>query len=758
MERRRTVRDAVRFVLYPADNPFFAVLWRQQKRAMEGLFLHQGLILGFVLAVFAAASLVMHLLQVPFHRQGIVLYELVAWSHLIAASVYATSLWRRIRHFWREDVRPQLLLTGTPTLWTALAIPVYPLFVQAFLAVLCLPFYAAAAVLSGLPLTTMLMTVALITPLAAMQLGWATWWLFWLAFQGMVRAVRFAIWSNLPFLLTHPVQIYAWSVPFWWLLAFGLPLAFVLAATEWAWSLEPRYYPAQAKVRRWANNFWWLSFALGWGIAWAYFLPADFESKVAFTLAIVRLVFSAGFSTFAQSKAETKPPTFPVLSLVRYVLTVDLTILALCAFVGCATNPPVPLPAMTGTLAFGFVLSVAHAFAYALSFAWWQKFVAAKTVPAIWWLAFGFWFLAPFTLFFPPLAHLAGIQGWLVPLCLLPSSFVAKGFGFLPFGVQIALPAWWAMAGVQLAWSGLLWVLERQKKTPTAETLKDERRKLFTATHHLWGWLIRWEDRLSERFDNPLVTLQLCWQRRFATLSGAMNLGVILFLMPLVLVAFTPFFPHPDLVNFINAIVVRLPSLAGMAAVLSAAIVVGALDQKAALWLLGQKRVMESFVLSPLSKERWRFGFWFPRFWLCLKAMLPYAVIVWLGVLLRPEGGQCVVALTVTLCLPLMALAFGVGSVSGSLLRVWESYLELFILLPVLICAVPGCIGALFATAKWQVHSLVWLGALFASALATAFNFAVLHARLDKLRIPAGYEQWLHLAEERAKRVQRWRM
>ncbi len=246
--RKRNLLEALVFVFSPVHNPFFAVMWRQQKRNTGQFVFLLGLILGFLLLVFVGAGLTMEAKNFPLHRRGIVLYELVAWSHLFAAGVYSTSLYRRYRQFWREDTRPQLLLTGAPPIWIALAIPIYPLFMQAYIALLCLPFYAAAVTLSGVSWSATILAIAAIVLLTGFQIPQASWVIFWFAFQGMIRLSSLAIWSNLPFLLQSPIRFYAWSVPTWLLFLLAIPLAFASVATQWAWWLEPRHYPAQTKV------------------------------------------------------------------------------------------------------------------------------------------------------------------------------------------------------------------------------------------------------------------------------------------------------------------------------------------------------------------------------------------------------------------------------------------------------------------------------------------------------------------------------
>jgi hypothetical protein len=264
------------------------------------------------------------------------------------------------------------------------------------------------------------------------------------------------------------------------------------------------------------------------------------------------------------------------------------------------------------------------------------------------------------------------------------------------------------------------------------------------------------EDRWSEKWANPLVTLQLRWQRRFPTLLSTMNLLLALFLLLVLAVALVPLYPDPNLVAIINALVERLPSLAGLAGVFAAGIVLAALDTKMALWQLGQKRIMEQFVLAPLIDQQWVFGFWFPRFWLAFKATLPCFPMVWWGVLMRPEFGKVLVALLVTAALPTITLALSLSGLIGSLLKVWESYLLGFFGL-LLVCA-GFCIAILLflITPRSDVHLVIWLVCLMVGSLTLAVEFSLLQ-RIKKLRTPKGYDEWLHLSEIRARLSARWR-
>ncbi|MCS7192386.1 MAG: hypothetical protein NZ937_05325 [Armatimonadetes bacterium] len=753
--RKRNLLEALLFAFSPIHNPFFAVMWRQQRRNIGQFLFHLGLMLGFVWLVFAAASFIMEARDFAVHHRGIVLYELVAWSHFIAASVYSTSLYRRYRQFWREDTRPQLLLTGAPPVWIALAIPIYPLFIQAYIALLCLPFYAAAATLSGIAWSTVMLTIAPIVLLTGLHISWAGWLILPFALRGVTRVSDLALWSNLPFLLQSPVRFYIWSTPVWILLPLAIPLALAHSATQWAWWLEPRFYPTQAKVWQWSNRFGFLLHLFFWGLVWAYVLPADFEAKVAYTLVAFRLAISASILSQAFVKQETTPPIPPTKTLVASMLTLNLLTLALVTFLGLSS--PVPSSTLIQVLTASFVLCLSHSLAHGLGFAWWSKLMSAQRAPSTWWLVFFVWLISPIALFVQPLAPLVGIQGWLVPLSLLPSSFVQKGVAYLPFGLKIFIPDWWATALVQIAWSGLLWWLERKTILLQAEK-REERREWLTVSHPVWGWLARLEGQICERLANPLVTLQIQQQSRFAPLKVAMDLGIVAIAFTLSLWLSAQIFPHPDLVRFANGVFARLPSLIGLAAWLAVAGAISSHDQKFALWLLGQKRVVESFVLSPLTKNQWKFGWWFPRVWLCFKATTPYAICLWLGFLLQPSAGHLLTASLVTVSLPAIAFALGLMGLAGSLMKQWEMFVALLFAFPVFTAF--GVLAIMFALISnlWQHHALIWLGFFAIHLIIAAVSFLIFSRRIDFLRTPSGYERWLQIAEAKFRQAQKWKI
>jgi len=180
--REWTLKTALRFIFHPADNPFFALMWRQQRRLMGQWMWHLGLALGCLWLAFAIAVVVMVQLNTPIFRWGAVLFEVAAWSHLCVATIYAHHFWRRFQGFWREDIRPQLLLTGVPPLWLVAAVLPFSLFMQVYLAILCLPFYAAAIPLGGGSWGAAMLAIAVIIGLSSL---WVTWWL---ALQLLLRA------------------------------------------------------------------------------------------------------------------------------------------------------------------------------------------------------------------------------------------------------------------------------------------------------------------------------------------------------------------------------------------------------------------------------------------------------------------------------------------------------------------------------------------------------------------------------------------
>lgn len=733
-------------MLSPNENPFFAVLWRQQRRNMRQAFMHWGVALGAMWLAFALALAISVNRAVPLHRVGPILFEVVAWVHFIIASIYGTHLWRRARHFVRQEVLPQLLLTGVPPLWMTLALPIFPLFMQVYLAVLCLPFYAAAIAFGGGSWLAACLSLAVIVCLGL--LGAGGWWV---SLQFVFRIAGFTVWANLPQWLLQPVTVYAWAIPAGALVAVGLPLVMAVIAAEWAWALEPRLYPAQAKVRAWADWLWAVAFLFVWGFVWAHGLPSEFEAKVAFTLCALWMLRSLTIWFAAQTKRGENPyfPTRSAKGSVRDAFLTGVVVLGVGALTGWASK--VPVSTLVRTSAIAVTLNLVHAVAFGLSFAWWQKFLSAKKLSALWLLAFLVWCAAPFgAIFMPSLSPLFGVHGYLVPLTLLPPAAVQRLTGnFLS-----APPAWWATATVQLLWSAWLWWLER--RAPLTPPARDDTqpRDVLSETHPLWGWLVRWEGQLCERLANPLVTLQLRWQRRFKALAGTMETGVVLLLLVAFSIAAAIVYPEPALVKFVNGMVARLPSLAGLAALFVASIALGVLDQKVALWQLGHKRILEQFVLAPLTPQQWQFGFWFPRFWLSVKAMLPYAVGVWFGVLLLPTLDRFLLALLITATLPVAVLAISLSGLVSSLISVVESYALGCLFLPIVVGIASITMPIALFTARVQVHAILWAAIGGASVLGLFLEWMLL-ARLKALRTPDGYDRWLQLAGQRARRVQR---
>jgi len=70
---------------------------------------------------------------------------------------------------------------------------------------------------------------------------------------------------------------------------------------------------------------------------------------------------------------------------------------------------------------------------------------------------------------------------------------------------------------------------------------------------------------------------------------------------------------------------------------------------------------------------------------------------------------------------------------------------------------VRGAISLLALSDRWQLHAVFWVFLFLANLLAGTVEAYYLQ-RLRELRTPKGYEHWLYLAEERARRAARWRM
>jgi len=242
-------------------------------------------------------------------------------------------------------------------------------------------------------------------------------------------------------------------------------------------------------------------------------------------------------------------------------------------------------------------------------------------------------------------------------------------------------------------------------------------------------------------------------QSRDKVLHTMMTIGVVANFLVLSVWLCSHIFPEQDFVAFAEGLLIRLPSLAGLAGVTSAFVVIVLHDEKASLWLLGRKRVVESFVLAPIKADQWKFGWWFPRFWLCLKATMPYAFCAWLGIFLRPSWGSALVATLVTASLPVTALALALTSLSGSMMRQWEITLALLLVLPIVTGIGTVCFLLFLISGKWHVHALVWLLWLAFSVILAVFCKFIVSKRIGLLRTPSGYEQWLKLAEERYRRA-----
>jgi len=546
-------------------------------------------------------------------------------------------------------------------------------------------------------------------------------------------------------------------MPAWLFLTPFILLAVGFGLTVSAWMLEPRKYPSQRKAISWGILFIALSALLLWGVVWAYSLPAEFEGKLAFTLVLTRWLVSGSLYG-----ALTTPLPLNAREAGWLAFGLDTTLLGMSGLLGWASG--VPFGGLSKAIVVGAFLNIVHAIATALAWDWWRKVMASKEMPATWWLLFFAWLAAPLAFLHPALLPLGSIQGWLVPLTLLPPTLWQRFAKPFPFALSIlttwtltvgnfalSLPLWLAMG--QLCWSALLWLAAgKGQVTEATETVT---RQELTATHPLWGWLVRLEERWCEKWGNPLVTLQLGWQRRFPALISTMNSLLALFLLFVVAVALMPLHPEPAFIALLNGIIERLSSLAGVLGFFAEGVVIGMLDKQMALWRLGQKRIIEPFVLAPLTERQWVFGFWFPRFWLALKAALPCFLAIWWGVLLRPELGKFLVALLVTVALPAVTLALSLSGLVGSLLKVWESYLLGF--LGSLLVGAGFCIAILLflITPRSEVHAGIWCACLVVCAVVLAIEVVFLW-RLKDLRTPKGYDEWLHLSEIRARLSTRW--
>ncbi len=733
-------------------------------------FWHLALFLGTFLLVSVGTLFVLHFLRTPPFLWGVALFEVTAWTHSLAALTYAGYLRQRIYHFSRPEVLPDLLLTGVPPFWLATARLLYPLLIQGYLAVLCLPFYAAAVSLGGYPWGTPLLAITLILVLGLPSRMrrpsqedflpsrlLLTTLLVTAAVYSFFMVFRFAFWSSLPLLLSYPVRIYSASVPFGVLLVVGVLGYCFSSVLQEAWRLEPRFYPTQSKLKAWLDHLQILE-ALFWlGIFWAYFtLAPDFQSKFAFSLAALWWHCS-----FRLHEANY----YPLQNPFHFALKANAAGLLLWALVGIETG--VPFRDLILLVAKGGVLALIQAFSFQFSYGWWEKLTgSSNSTPPLGWLLFLVWLVAPLALFVPPFAPLAAIQGWLVPLSLLPSSLVQKGTAYLPFGLrisldwtinlgswQLSLPLWVPMMVAQLLWSLLL---RRVAQLQLAKGVtKEERRECFTPDHLLWGWLVRMEECWCERWQNPLVNLQLRWQRRFDTLANTLTAQLVLLVLLVGAVLSTVFHPHPDWVAFVRATVERLPYLSGLVALLIMFGVLRSLESKMALWELGRKRVIEQFVLAPINEKQWLFGFWFPRFWLQVKAILPCVVAIWFGVVLAPEWGKALVALLITFSLLVVAAAWSMAVIASNLMSFGQWFIWT-LLTSSLLTVTPTCLFLLALLGSERLIGATWMLLLLGHLLSFPVHMPFF-LRLKKLRQPCFYDQWLALTEARARQVAQWR-
>jgi len=173
---------------------------------------------------------------------------------------------------------------------------------------------------------------------------------------------------------------------------------------------------------------------------------------------------------------------------------------------------------------------------------------------------------------------------------------------------------------VQLAWSGL-WFLVGRKTVPVAEVEP----VALTADHPLFGWIVRLEDKMMEKWDNALVNVQLRWQRRHTV--GTLRFAFALSLLGFVVAAVALLTPlRVSLPNLLFA----TPILLCVPTFLTATLALLWYESKHDLSRWGQLRIMEQIVLTRLTAKQIWFGLWFPRFWLAVKIFAIPLVSAWL--------------------------------------------------------------------------------------------------------------------------------
>ena len=605
MGQRWQTIDGLRFVFHPAANPFLSLLLERAKHQPEPFLKWQIRALAFVGVVSLLAMIVVELLKVPLLLKGGWLLEAITISHLIAAAGYAETITKLLGQFWWEKNRHDLLLTGVPAVWLVLARKFCRTVFPAHFALLCLPFYAAAFAW-GVPARAIWIPLVLAVigspTIAALAFAWLLGWLYIAVSQRTVMP----FWVNVPFLLTQPVGFFVWTVPAWLVVTVAFFSLIIVSVTAEAWELEKRPIPSQLRMLRWGDSFGLLLFVSLWGVAWAY-LPVSYIVKVAFSLCVLRLLFS-----HRDQVSQPKSGFWRVLAL-------DGIVLAGCIFFGMAEGQ--------GNIVFkvalvGSLLSIVHAASHALGFHGWERILAGSDTLVL--VLRGLWFFSPATLLigsyapkFSWVGALAGVQSWLVPLSMVGTMklpFAIAGFN------QIVFPPWWLMATVQLAWSGLLFLMGR-KTVPVAEVEP----VALTADHPLFGWIVRLEDKMMEKWDNALVNVQLRWQRRHTV--GTLRFAFALSLLGFVVAAVTLLTPlRVSLPNLLLATPILL--CASTFHIATLALLWYELKHDLSRW--GQLRTIEQIVLTRLTAKQIWFGLWFPRFWLAVKIFAIPLVSAWL--------------------------------------------------------------------------------------------------------------------------------
>jgi len=751
MGQRWRAVDGLRFVFHPAENPFMSLLLRRAKLDPEPFLKRQISALTVVGFASLLALIVMELLKVPLLLRGGWLLEAVVISHLLAVSDYPSAVTKLLEQFWWEKNRHDLLLTGVPSIWLVLAYTFCRTVFSAHFALLCLPFYAAAFAW-GVPVTAILIPIALaiIGSPAIAELAFLAPFIWW--YVGISQRAVTPFWVNVPFLLTQPMGFFVWTIPVWLVVTVAFVSLFVVSVTTESWELEERLIPSQLKVLRWRDSFGLLLFVSLWGAAWAY-LPVSYIVKVALSLCASRLLFRIVAISLGTSMKRYLDPTSHPRSAFLSVLVLDGIVLASCIFLGTAEGQ--------GSIVFklalvGFLLSVFHAVSHVLGSRGWRRLPMGSVTTIL----IALWFFSPATLLigsyapqFSWVGALAGVQGWLVPLSMV-------GTMKLPFTIagsnQIVFPPWWLMATVQLAWSGLLFFVGR-KTAP----VKEVEPVALTADHPIFGWIVRLEDRMMERWDNALVNVQLRWQRRHFV--GALRFAFVLSLLGFVVAAVTLLTPlRVSLLNLLFATPILLCVLALQIAMLA---LLG-YEMEHGLQHWGQLRIMEQIVLTRLTTKQILFGLWFPRFWMAIKIFAIPLIFAWLITLLqlfvlptKLSLWLLIIMVLATFAMPFSFLAAalyssGTGTAGRNPHIMW--WLMVFMPLMLLIQLVFRSVFR-FGLSPYEFLAFGLMASLFPIVFAIpllVLGFWYLRD-VDKLKTAKGYEEWLKRTEEIARKRER---